>query len=273
VPTTTAAVDVVLKSNGGAWDTGPSTNPMNCKLVSYYGAGTLWLLGNRAEGNCGLALVEGKAPQAPIVSAGNLISRPRPFPITAGRIVSAEDLFNNFQWSGDGKTNPVIRWIPNGVKLSSVANVPVPPEDVVPDALTRPTVSAALPGMLDVRSFGARGDGTTDDSTAIQSALDANCNGQTPKTLYFPAGTYRISRTLYLNHHLGASCHNAFPYGGWIAGAGSASTIIAMAPGLKQGVFASDGLAWATIQGITFRTSPYAAGDPSVLNVDIEAYP
>src|SRR5262249_37516787 len=50
-------------------------------------------------------------------------------------------------------------------------------------------------------------------------------------------------------------------------------TIIAMAPGLKQGVFASDGLAWATIQGITFRTSPYAAGDPSVLNVDIEAYP
>jgi len=46
-----------------------------------------------------------------------------------------------------------------------------------------------------------------------------------------------------------------------------------MAPGLKQEVFASDGLAWATIQGITFRTSPYAAGDPSVLNVDIEAYP
>jgi len=276
VPTTSSAVDVVLKSNGGAWDTGPLNDRMNCKLVSYYGAGTLWLLGNRAEGYCGLSLAEGNAPQATIVSAGNLISSPGAFPITVGTLISAEDLFNNIRWSGGTSGNPQVRWIPNGVagpKLSSYASVPVPPEDAVPAALTRPTVSAALPGMLDVRSFGARGDGTSDDTSAIQGALDANCDGQTPKTLYFPAGTYRISRTLYLNHHLGANCHEAYPYGGWIAGAGSAKTIIAMAPGLKQGVFASDGLAWATMQGITFRTSPYASGDPPALNVDIEAYP
>ncbi|MGB8363054.1 MAG: glycosyl hydrolase family 28-related protein [Rhizomicrobium sp.] len=44
--------------------------------------------------------------------------------------------------------------------------------------------------------YGAKGDGTTDDTAAIQAALDSL--GSTKTTLYFPAGTYRITQTLNL---------------------------------------------------------------------------
>lgn len=54
------------------------------------------------------------------------------------------------------------------------------------------TVQARLRQTLSVKDFGATGDGTTDDTTAIQNALNAG----TGRSVYFPAGTYRISTTL-----------------------------------------------------------------------------
>jgi|SRR5271169_3580736 len=44
--------------------------------------------------------------------------------------------------------------------------------------------------------YGAAGDGVTDDTAAIQKAL--NVLGSATPTLYFPAGTYLITRTLTL---------------------------------------------------------------------------
>jgi hypothetical protein len=281
VPPTSAQVDVLLKSNGGAWDTGPTTSTdqrMNCKLISYNAAGTVWLLGNRAEGYCGRELAEGNAPQATIVSVGNIVSSPQPFSIIANRIISASDLFSNYQWTGGSRTNPLVRWIPHGSlppKLRSQPNVPEVPDDTVPSALMRPPVTAALPGMINVTAppYGAKGDGVNDDTSAIQNALNANCTKKTPKAIYFPAGNYRITSTLLFNHHSGATCQGAFPYGGWIAGAGSGQTTIAMDPSLKKGVFATDGLSWATIQGITFKTWAYQGGDPQAVNFNLEFYP
>jgi hypothetical protein len=280
VPPTSEPVDVLVKANGAAWVTGPTTSrdaAMNCKLVWYNGAGTLWLFGNRADGPCGRNLVEGTAPQATIVSVGNLISSPQAFAISAKRIISASDLFNRSDWTGDDTTLPVVRWIPDGAlpaKLSSHSDVPQPPEDVLPAAIGRPVVTSALPDMIDVKSaYGARGDGTTDDTTALQRALDASCGARIPKTVYLAAGTYRISNTLFLNHHAGGTCHGGLPAGGWIAGAGSGRTVLAMDPGVKRGVFATDGLAFATVQGITFRTFAWSPGDPKEPNVDLEFYP
>ena len=281
VPPTDQKVDVLLKGNGGAWDTGPPGGPkqrLNCTLVWYNGAGTVWLLGNRAEGLCGRHLAEGNAPEATLLSVGNLISSPEPFPIKARRIVSAADLFNHYQWTGGDGANPAVRWIPDGSpppKLSAQASVPRVPDDALPPALMRPVLTAALPGMIDVKAapYRAKGDGSSDDTAAIQAALDADCNKQTAKAIFFPPGSYRISATLYLNHHAGGACHGNLPYGGWIAGAGSDRTRIEMAPGLKRGVFATDGLSWATIQGITFKTWAFRAGDPAEPNFDIEFYP
>ena len=45
--------------------------------------------------------------------------------------------------------------------------------------------------IYDVKDYGATGDGTTDDSTAIQSAITAlETNGG--GILFFPAATYKI---------------------------------------------------------------------------------
>jgi hypothetical protein len=48
-------------------------------------------------------------------------------------------------------------------------------------------------GVLNVRAFGATGDGTTDDTAAFQAALQNN------RLIYVPNGTYRISDTLRWN--------------------------------------------------------------------------
>ncbi len=57
-------------------------------------------------------------------------------------------------------------------------------------------------GMLNIRWFGARGDGKSDDTQAIQKALDlatltGRGAGRSPSTaIWFPAGNYRVTRTL-----------------------------------------------------------------------------
>jgi Pectate lyase superfamily protein len=55
------------------------------------------------------------------------------------------------------------------------------------------TVQAKLRQTVSVKDFGATGDGTTDDTTAVQAAI--NYGG----VLFFPAGTYRITNTLTLS--------------------------------------------------------------------------
>ncbi|MBL6613802.1 MAG: right-handed parallel beta-helix repeat-containing protein [Reyranella sp.] len=50
--------------------------------------------------------------------------------------------------------------------------------------------------MLSAASFGARGDGATDDTAALQSALDAAFAPGGPGFLAIPPGTYKVSRTL-----------------------------------------------------------------------------
>jgi polygalacturonase len=49
--------------------------------------------------------------------------------------------------------------------------------------------------MIDVRRFGAKGDGVTDDTAAIEAALTAAAS-VAPATIHFPAGTYLIDSVL-----------------------------------------------------------------------------
>lgn len=55
------------------------------------------------------------------------------------------------------------------------------------------TVENKLKDTVSVKDFGAVGDGTTDDTTAINLAV-----GQAGKDVYFPAGTYLITRPINL---------------------------------------------------------------------------
>jgi hypothetical protein len=70
-------------------------------------------------------------------------------------------------------------------------------------------------GWRDVKAeFGAVGDGTADDSGAIQKGLDAlrkfDAHGGAA-VLYFPPGTYRITRTLTMRLNAGANLVGADP--------------------------------------------------------------
>ena len=50
--------------------------------------------------------------------------------------------------------------------------------------------SAMVAAPSDVTFYGAAGDGITDDTVAVQAAIDATPNG----TVYFPAGTFLLSQ-------------------------------------------------------------------------------
>lgn len=49
-------------------------------------------------------------------------------------------------------------------------------------------MSEPLPLAINVKDYGAVGDGETDDTAAIVAAMQAG------STLYFPPGTYKFSR-------------------------------------------------------------------------------
>jgi hypothetical protein len=79
--------------------------------------------------------------------------------------------------------------------------------------------------MKSVKDYGATGNGTTDDTAAIQAALSdgrgnasGNYNGL-PKGLYFPPGTYLVSKTLSWN----GCCVT-------LQGAGPSASVIRLAP-------------------------------------------
>jgi hypothetical protein len=79
--------------------------------------------------------------------------------------------------------------------------------------------------MTSVKTYGAVGDGVTDDTAAIQSALSDGRSNATedynglPKALYFPPGTYLVHNTLQWN----GCCVT-------LQGSGSSSSIIRLAP-------------------------------------------
>ena len=66
--------------------------------------------------------------------------------------------------------------------------------------ISPPVIFSASPGRpLNVKWFGAVGDSTTDDTGALQTAIGVARGffGLAVSDLYFPAGTYKITRTLY----------------------------------------------------------------------------
>ena len=80
-------------------------------------------------------------------------------------------------------------------------------------------------GMIDVRTFGARGDGVADDTHAIRAALAAAekraQNGVWTPIVYVPAGTYRVTDTIVKR-----DANGMFDSGFMLQGAGRDQTII-----------------------------------------------
>jgi Pectate lyase superfamily protein len=72
-----------------------------------------------------------------------------------------------------------------------------------PSFTTSSTENITFPpdaNILNVKDFGAEGDGRTDDTNALQEALNTGSNGDT--ILYIPNGTYKVSKRLHFYRHL-----------------------------------------------------------------------
>jgi hypothetical protein len=64
------------------------------------------------------------------------------------------------------------------------------------------TVNSRLAETVSVKDFGAKGDGATDDTAAIQKAINYAIYQSSPKiaTVFMPAGSYKITDTLHLGY-------------------------------------------------------------------------
>jgi len=70
-------------------------------------------------------------------------------------------------------------------------------------AVTR-TVKSKLQEVVSVKDFGAVGDGITDDTTAIQAAVNALSAAGVGGTVYLPAGTYKVTSNITITWPNGA---------------------------------------------------------------------
>ncbi|MBO9707317.1 MAG: SMP-30/gluconolactonase/LRE family protein [Caulobacter sp.] len=101
--------------------------------------------------------------------------------------------------AGKGKAYRVSSFT-HGLTLPGLGQVGTYKTDMKAEAIPslparRAPAIRALPATADwanVRALGAKGDDTTDDTTAIQKAID------THRVVYFPAGFYRVADTLKL---------------------------------------------------------------------------
>jgi predicted ester cyclase len=73
-------------------------------------------------------------------------------------------------------------------------------------SLTKASFSMIAGAYTNVKDFGATGDGITNDTVAIQSAMDSLTSGG---VLYFPPGEYRIARNIGTNDRWGVKVTNS----------------------------------------------------------------
>ncbi len=89
-----------------------------------------------------------------------------------------------------------------------------PPELQQEQHLPAVSVTAGPQSPISVTTFGAKADGTTDDTAAFQAALDAAKKGGNA-VVSVPAGTYSIQGHLTVPSNCELRGDNHFPYRSW----------------------------------------------------------
>ena len=112
------------------------------------------------------------------------------------------------------------------------------------------------PKEYNVKTYGATGDGTTDDTAAIQAALDASGNG----VVFFPPGTYLCNVTI-------TSTSELYPS---LLGSGSSVTIIKPYDTASPAItYTGTGTGWyqvSTVRDLCFKGKTTRVGDGVQLN-------
>lgn len=258
VPESAEKVDVVVKNNGASW---PDPNGSGV-MVDYSAAGTVWLIGNNGHYKA-RHLFKGKAPNATLVALGNLTHAVyTAADINVGKCYLYGNIFDHRFSNFMDQGQPWFRHITDNEPRAALDEMPRVPDLQIPLPIRRPVCDKPIKGILNVKDppYNAKGDGVTDDGGALWKALNDS------PSVYLPEGTYLISGGLWVN----SSFSKSWPAGSWIAGAGSDKTKIVCAEGFSGPTFATEGLAYATIQGITFKAPPWANGANGTHNVRLE---
>ena len=100
-------------------------------------------------------------------------------------------------------------------------------------ALTKASYSMITGSVINVLDYGATGNGTTNDTAAIQAAIDA---AQGTQQVFFPAGTYKVTATLNLYKGSNLIGINE-SQGWWEYSAGFTGTKILFAPTVESDLF------------------------------------
>jgi pectin methylesterase-like acyl-CoA thioesterase len=99
---------------------------------------------------------------------------------------------------GGGNSSKPSAGTSGGTDSGSVPSIAVAPSPSTPPTFS--TLGEEFVGPFSswksVKDYGAKGDGTTDDTSAIQTALNALKRNSAWTTLYFPKGNYRITAGL-----------------------------------------------------------------------------
>jgi pectate lyase-like protein len=149
----------------------------------------------------------GKVPGTPQIWASDELSPQTPYTVSIcsaknglGEIASATWLIAgagpiDLSQMVNTSASPVS--LPGPVLLAPSANQQIVQPAGTSLSVNRLNANFAGTPWYDVKAFGALGDGVTDDTTAIQSALDAaHTNTTASGIVFFPRGTYKTSKPL-----------------------------------------------------------------------------
>lgn len=105
------------------------------------------------------------------------------------------------------------------------------------------TAAGASGSVFNVRDYGAKGDGVTDDSQAIQQAIDAAA--ASGGTVSLPGGTYVVGSTLNLKNGLS------------MVGTAGQTVLTMAARSSTTFILSGSGLSNVTLDGLTLRAGSY----------------
>lgn len=146
----------------------------------------------------------------------------------------------------------------------TVSNSTVESETVTDSTITNATITnltctnpifPSLQYVVNVKYYGAKGDGVTNDATAIQTAINyARTNNL---TLYFPPGRYIVQSPLNFSQWNGFSIVGGGA--GWVTQANSPCVIIGKGITTST-IFDFSGSSFGTVQGISFTNDATSLG-------------
>ena len=150
-----------------------------------------------------------------------------------GWCIDTRELFIGNGQGYNGNTQILSQWSANDQLISHAyrGSTSIPANTgPLPDTPTVRPIGAIFDDFVNVKDYGAQGDGITDDTNAIQRAINdawqsmaPNPSGQASlRAIIFPAGNYLISNTIYVAPHVG------------LVGEGSGRTIFVMGTNINN---------------------------------------